>query len=406
MIQTVLGVFLILLHIVCCVLVWLGIKTHLLKVKKYLMALVIFVPFWGTVCVLLLHLQMLTRRDNRIEPGVEKLRVNEEIYKNIFQAVSDTDKKIVPLEEALLINEPGVRRELIMDVLNDDPEEYMDLLKQARMNEDVEVVHYAITAMVELSKEYDFCLQKMEKLYAASPDDPEILEQYCDFMEEYLNQGILEAQMEREQRKRYIRLLRQKLKVKTMLSTCVRLFQNLMKTGDYVQAEEILGLMDQKWHRKEEFWILKIRYLAERKKGAELQEEVTELNERLKAQTAKLYEFLAPQLLAQAAVDEGGTKYVAAAQEDCSAADARLLLNKLLADGRTVAAVVYRSGERINFVLGSGEQTQADCRSLCRKAGELFGGRGGGSQHFAQGGGAYSDDWRQKVLQLQQLLKE
>lgn len=121
MIQTVLGVFLILLHIVCCVLVWLGIKTHLLKVKKYLMALVIFVPFWGTVCVLLLHLQMLTRRDNRIEPGVEKLRVNEEIYKNIFQAVSDTDKKIVPLEEALLINEPRVRRELIMDVLNDDP---------------------------------------------------------------------------------------------------------------------------------------------------------------------------------------------------------------------------------------------------------------------------------------------
>lgn len=210
MIQTVLGVFLILLHIVCCVLVWLGIKTHLLKVKKYLMALVIFVPFWGTVCVLLLHLQMLTRKDNRMEPGVEKLRVNEEIYKNIFQAVSDTDKKIVPLEEALLINEPRVRRELIMDVLNDDPEEYMDLLKQARMNEDVEVVHYAITAMVELSKEYDFRLQKMEKLYAASPDDPEILEQYCDFMEEYLNQGILEAQMEREQRERYIRSFKTK----------------------------------------------------------------------------------------------------------------------------------------------------------------------------------------------------
>ena len=254
MIQTVLGVFLILLHIVCCVLVWLGIKTHLLKVKKYLMALVIFVPFWGTVCVLLLHLQMLTRRDNRIEPGVEKLRVNEEIYKNIFQAVLDTDKKIVPLEEALLINEPRVRRELIMDVLNDDPEEYMDLLKQARMNEDVEVVHYAITGMVELSKEYDF-------------------------MEEYLNQGILEAQMEREQRERYIRLLRQKLKVKTTLSTCVRLFQNLMKTGDYVQAEEILGLMDQKWHRKEEFWILKIRYLAERKKGAELQQCLRQMKE-------------------------------------------------------------------------------------------------------------------------------
>ncbi len=85
--------------------------------------------------------------------------------------------------------------------------------------------------------------------------------------------------MEREQRERYIRLLRQKLKVKTTLSTCVRLFQNLMKTGDYVQVEEILGLMDQKWHRKEEFWILKIRYLAERKKGAELQQCLRQMKE-------------------------------------------------------------------------------------------------------------------------------
>ena len=279
MIQTVLGILLFVLHIVCCVLVWFGIKTQLLKVKKYLMALVIFVPSWGTLCVLLLHLQKLTRRDNRIEPGVEKLRVNEEIYKNIFQAVSDTDKEIVPLEEALLINEPRVRRELIMDVLNEDPEEYMDLLKQARMNEDVEVVHYAITAMVELSKEYDFRLQKLEKLYAASPDDPEILDQYCEFMEEYLNQGILEAQMEKAQRERYIRLLRQKLKVKTTLPTCVCLFQNLMKTGDYVQAEELLKVMDENWHRKEEFWLLKIQYLAERKKGAELQRSLRQMKE-------------------------------------------------------------------------------------------------------------------------------
>ena len=43
-----------------------------------------------------------------------------------------------------------LRRELIMNVLNDNPEEYVELLKQARMNEDVEVVHYAITAMVEV----------------------------------------------------------------------------------------------------------------------------------------------------------------------------------------------------------------------------------------------------------------
>ena len=74
-----------------------------------------------------------------------------------------------------------------MDILNDDPSKYIELLEKARMNEDVEVVHYAITAMVELSKDYDSKLQTFERTYAAAPEDSVVLDEYCDFMEEYLN---------------------------------------------------------------------------------------------------------------------------------------------------------------------------------------------------------------------------
>ena len=279
MIQTVLGVFLILLHIVCCVLVWLGIKTHLLKVKKYLMALVIFVPFWGTVCVLLLHLQMLTRRDNRIEPGVEKLRVNEEIYKNIFQAASDMDEKIVPLEEALLINDPEKRRKLIMDILNDDPSKYIELLEKARMNEDVEVVHYAITAMVELSKDYDSKLQTFERTYAAAPEDPVVLDEYCDFMEEYLQQGLLEKQVEHMQRNQYTQLLQKKIKTDMNFHSCLCLADNLMKLKDYSGAQQILDVIDKKWHRREEYWVRKIQLFAEQKNGRAIQAALKQMKE-------------------------------------------------------------------------------------------------------------------------------
>ena len=69
-------------------------------------------------------------------------------------------------------------------------------------------------------------------------------------MEEYLNQGILEAQMEKMQRERYIRMLRQKLSLKPELHTCICLFKNLMINGDYVQAEEVLNMIDEKWHRR------------------------------------------------------------------------------------------------------------------------------------------------------------
>ena len=155
MIRTVNGIVLLILHLTVCILIWAGIRSGMLKVKKYLIIPVIFVPVWGALSMLILHLQVFSKAENSRQIGVEKLQVNEVIYKNNFRSVEENDHDIVPLEEALLINDPEKRRKLIMDILNDDPSKYIELLEKARMNEDVEVVHYAITAMVELSKDYD-----------------------------------------------------------------------------------------------------------------------------------------------------------------------------------------------------------------------------------------------------------
>lgn len=267
------------IHIICCVLVWMGIKTKILKVKKYLMLPVIFVPFWGVLCVLILHFQLFAGAGNIRKSGVEKLKVNEEIYKNIFAPETENEQNLVPLEDALLLNEQKIRRELIMDVLNDNPGEYMELLEKARMNDDVEVVHYAITAMVELSKDYDERLQKLERRYAAAPDDPQILDEYCEFMEEYLGQGLLEDQMEQMQRNQYTQLLKKKLKKGQDLHTSVCLVENLLKLGDYTQAGEILEQMNEKWHRREEYWVLYIKFCSMQKMGKEIRNSLKKIEE-------------------------------------------------------------------------------------------------------------------------------
>lgn len=271
MIKTAMGITALVIHLMICILIWFGIRTGLLKVKMYMLPVAVFVPLWGPVCVLLIHLQLFSGTDQVKTVGVEKLRVNEEIYKNMFQVREENDRDVVPLEEALLLNDPARRRELIMNILNDDPGEYVDLLKQARMNEDVEVVHYAITAMVELSKEYDYRLQKIEKKYMDAPDDPAVLEEYCDFLKEYLSQGFMERQMEQIQRNQYTQLLLKQLGQKVTLHTCVCLMENLMVQGDFALAEKTLKIMDENWHRSEEYWIWRIKYLAERKMGKELE---------------------------------------------------------------------------------------------------------------------------------------
>lgn len=273
------GMMVLLIHIFCCILAGAGIYTGILKIKSYMMIFIIAVPVWGILCALLIHFQILSKGTDVRTAGVEKLRVNEEIYKNIFRMREENDRDVVPLEEALLINEPKKRRELIMNVLNDDPSQYVELLKQARMNEDVEVVHYAITAMVELSKEYDRRLQNLERLYAASPDDFRILSEYCDFLQEYLEQEFMESQMEQMQRNQYTQLLKKKLERRLELHTCVCLMENLMKQKDYVSAGETLALMDENWHRSEEYWIWKIRFLAEQKMGKELKQSIKQIKE-------------------------------------------------------------------------------------------------------------------------------
>ena len=63
MIQIVVGIVLILLHIICCILVWVGICTHIINVKKYLMFPVVFVSGWGVFLVVLLEFEIMIQTE-------------------------------------------------------------------------------------------------------------------------------------------------------------------------------------------------------------------------------------------------------------------------------------------------------------------------------------------------------
>ena len=65
MIQIVVGIVLILLHIICCILVWVGICTHIINVKKYLMFPVVFFTGWGVLFVFILHFKIRIQSDKR-----------------------------------------------------------------------------------------------------------------------------------------------------------------------------------------------------------------------------------------------------------------------------------------------------------------------------------------------------
>ena len=280
-------------HLLICILVFLGIRNNVLKVHKYMFFVALLLPLWGVLVLLILHFQIFFSADNSIEIGVERVKLESELYKRITIDDKKTAASTVPIEEALVINSARERRTIIMDVLNDNPKEYIEFLQKAGNNEDTEVVHYAVTAMVEISKENDYQLQNFERDYAANPDDPDILEKYSDFLWNCLSQNLMQGQVEVLNRELFANLIEKKIQNGGSLSDFTRAIENDLKRKDYTSASENLRKMETLYFEFEEFYLMKLEYFAALGRGRDIQKLLKEIDEKNIFLSSKTKEVLA-----------------------------------------------------------------------------------------------------------------
>ena len=278
--MNVLGIVLIFIHILLCIFTFLGTHFRFLHVHKYMFFIVLCLPFWGFMAVMFLHFQVLFKQDETIAVGVQKMELDSVLYKGIAVEENKNDDSLVAIEEALIINSPKERREIIMDVLNDNPKEYVEFLQKAGNNEDPEVVHYAVTAMVEISKENDYALQEFAREYAKNPDDFNVLSRYCDFLWNVLEQNLLSGQVEIMNRNLYSQLVSKKLKTKESLEDYMRYFENEFALGNYTMAGEVLSKADELYGDFEELILLKLKYYSQLKQGDKIKELIKDIQSR------------------------------------------------------------------------------------------------------------------------------
>ena len=197
-------------HVMINLLLWMGIRFRILKVHPYMSVVALLLPFWGVLIVLVVQFRIFFRIKNNIDIGVDKLKLESELYRSITVDEKKVAANTVPIEEALVVNSARERRSIIMDVLNDNPVEYISFLRKAGNNEDTEVVHYAVTAMVEISKENDYKLQEFERQHAMNPENLTILDEYTGFLWSCLTQNLMQGQVEVLNRELYSDLMQKK----------------------------------------------------------------------------------------------------------------------------------------------------------------------------------------------------
>lgn len=208
------------------------------------------IPIFGGICALELV--------NSSDPDptlLQEMVMKHDSLRRYYAGPSQEAATAAPMEEAFLLNEPRIRREMMMKLLHDDPQKNLELLMIARFNDDPETAHYATATLTEYQRQTELALQQSQAILAKQPDNMEERLHYIRQMEDYIDSGLLEGHL----------LNRQKLLLEKEISLvpednidlplgCLKV-KNLLSVSKAVEATEAAHMLIRKYPREEAPWL-------------------------------------------------------------------------------------------------------------------------------------------------------
>ena len=270
MISLVIAAVLLLIHMLVCLVLWTLIKLGMLQVRGHMLPAMVLVPLWGPL-LLVLCARGEAFGDALEDGTLESLRLNDTIRRGMQVQVREGDAGVVPLEEALIVNDPSDRRRLMLSMLTEEPDAYLAQLQAAKLNDDVEVAHYAATAVAQISKESDLKLQQLERAFKTDPS-AQNLDAYCDYLGEYLASGLVEGRVEQIQRQQYARLLARRCEREDGAALRIRYATALADAGELDEADAVATQLVADAPDEQEAWMLCLRLAVMRRDGEAVQQ--------------------------------------------------------------------------------------------------------------------------------------
>lgn len=274
-------VIILAIHIAICVALTMIYKREEQLHKDNLLPLLYTVPVFGAICFMLRRGQLLHHKTS----GVEIERSDRNVLKGKYAKieVEDADMmsaQVVPLEEALLLNDAEVRHNLMLNILYKNPTEYLEMLQRARNSDDTEVIHYATTMMMEVLTEYEKKLQYYDREYKKTPDDRELIWEYIQYMQEFIHSKLVTGNLEKVYRKKMALLLDSYMSGQKKLGRGIFItIENYLALGEYEKAHQYLELAKKEFPEDERLFRLYGHYYDARKEYHKLQEMVHHIKE-------------------------------------------------------------------------------------------------------------------------------
>jgi tetratricopeptide (TPR) repeat protein len=261
------------LHQLCLLLLAGGRLSGRFHFGPSLFVVAILIPVFGPLCLVSVEINRNTERNQDKIIDVNQMKIEDEVYRSIRVEPDDDSKNIVPLEESLLLDPASSRRELLLKVLSLNVADYVPGLRMAGRNDDTEVVHYAVTALVELRKDFTESIEEMERRME-NEEDLESLSDYIALEEKYLQSRLPENGELQENILRYDALLvkagRDAHAAVDRAGLLMKRAENAMALEDYLAALEFGERLVRIEPEEERGYLLKIRCLSALKNRKEI----------------------------------------------------------------------------------------------------------------------------------------
>ena len=254
-------------HMVICFISYILIKRKQITADSMTMPMVFFIPIWGFLLLCASEIQIRRQKLGIQTLEVDHVKLLDKKYRHIELENTENIDIVVPLEEAMQVNDAKTRRALMLDVLHKNPNDYIGLFQRASMSQDTELTHYATTTIMEIQGEFEKKIQICENELKKGEDKEKTLREYREVLEKYIQSGLLSGNILQIQQRQLDYILDQLLELheneKDLVLRKVENALSFVNEQDREQIEQqhtLLKRAKELWPDDERIYMLFVSY--------------------------------------------------------------------------------------------------------------------------------------------------
>ncbi|WP_054742515.1 hypothetical protein [Cellulosilyticum ruminicola] len=141
-----------------------------------------------------------------VESGIERLEEGQLGMSGLRKSMDQLDH-LVAVSEALVLNDTKIKKEVLIGVLREDKTKYIETLKGALKDKDIEASHYAAVALIDIKDDFQEEMDKCIEGLKQNPNDVAMLIAYEAVLEKSILSGLYETKRLKQLEEIYSNLL-------------------------------------------------------------------------------------------------------------------------------------------------------------------------------------------------------